>query len=287
MNVVSLFDGMSCGQIALERAGVPVDKYYAAEIDKFAIRVTQKNYWDTIQMGGVETVDPDQIDRPGLLIGGSPCQGFSFVGDRLNFDDPRSRLFFEFVRIKEAFGDIPFMLENVPMAQESEDIITERLGVSPICIDSQLVSAQRRRRLYWTNIPGVDLPASREVNLSEILIDNPPEYLKLSDRELAHMDRQTADGRSHWDLQHHHDTAQGKSHCLPANLHKGVPYNVLIDRRGKGDPIIRKLDPVEAERLQTVPDNYTAGVVSNTQRYKMLGNGWTVDVVSHIFRNLK
>jgi DNA-cytosine methyltransferase len=319
LNVLSLFDGLSCGQIALGKAGKKVDQYYASEIDKYAIQVTQKNYPGTIQLGDVTAVKADDLPVIDLLIGGSPCQGFSNAGDLLNFNDPRSKLFFEYVRLLKEIRvknpDVKFLLENVKMKQEWQNIITRYLGVEPIEINSSLLSAQHRKRMYWTNIEGVTQPADKGITLESILIDNPSEKLWLSTKEKNYMDRETHDGRTHWDFDHHSDTDKGKSQCIVANFFKGVPYNVLIDRRGnkchayecdfQGSDMcigcveldnfqgenyptstVRKFDPVECERLQTIPDNYTAGV-SNTQRYKMIGNGWTVDVIAHIFSHLK
>ena len=153
MNVLSLFDGMSCGQLALERAGVEVDNYFACEIDKYAIQVAQKNFPDTFQWGDVTQIKMPTRGSIDLLLGGSPCQGFSFAGGQLAFDDPRSKLFFEFVKVKDTIKPKYFLLENVKMKQEFQDVITDYMGVEPIEINSSLFSAQSRRRLYWTNIP--------------------------------------------------------------------------------------------------------------------------------------
>lgn len=166
MRVLSLFDGMSCGQIALERAGIQVSEYYASEIDKHAIAVTKGNYPNTIHIGDVSNVKMTQVD---LLLGGSPCQGFSFAGKQLNFNDTRSKLFFEFVRILKEVKPKYFLLENVNMKKEFQDVISKALGVEPTIINSKLVSAQNRVRLYWTNIPDVDIPADKGVKLSDIL----------------------------------------------------------------------------------------------------------------------
>ena len=171
LNVLSLFDGMSCGQIALNRAGIPYDKYYASEIDKHAIKVTQHNYPDTIQLGSVIDIKGQDLPKIDLLIGGSPCQGFSFAGKQLNFDDPRSKLFFEFVRLKNECNPTYFLLENVKMKKEYQDIISSYLGVEPIMINSNLVSAQNRVRYYWTNIPVKGLPNDRGILLKDITED--------------------------------------------------------------------------------------------------------------------
>jgi len=173
MNVLSLFDGISCGQIALNRAGIQYKNYYASEINKYAISVTQKNYPNTIQLGDIKNIKVGCLPKIDLLIGGSPCQGFSFAGKRLNFQDSRSALFFEYIRIlnefKEINPDIKFLLENVKMKKEYQDVITKYLGVEPIEINSSLVSAQNRKRLYWTNIQGIEQPENKNINLIDIL----------------------------------------------------------------------------------------------------------------------
>ena len=171
INVLSLFDGISCGQIALERAGFEVENYFASEIDKYAIQITMANYPNTKQLGDVRNVTAEQLPKIDLLIGGSPCQGFSFAGTGLNFEDERSKLFFEFVRLKNELKPKYFLLENVKMKQEFQDIISEQLGVKPIMINSSLVSAQNRERLYWTNIPVIGLPNDRGILLKDITED--------------------------------------------------------------------------------------------------------------------
>ena len=175
MNVLSLFDGMSCGQIALDRLGVRVDQYFAAEIDKYAIQVAKKNYPNTQHIGNVLDVKGEDLPKIDLLIGGSPCQGFSFAGKQLNFDDPRSKLFFEFVRLLKETKPKYFLLENVRMKKEYQDVISEHLGVEPVMICSSLVSAQSRKRLYWTNIPGLIQPEDKGIVLKDILEDLPIE----------------------------------------------------------------------------------------------------------------
>jgi site-specific DNA-cytosine methylase len=261
MNVLSLFDGMSCGRIALERAGIPITNYYASEVDKYAMAVAKENYPDIKHIGDVTQVRASELPKIDLLIGGSPCQGFSFAGRQLNFDDPRSKLFFEFVRILKQAKPKYFLLENVRMKKEFQDIISQHLGVQPIKINSALVSAQNRVRLYWTNIPNVTQPDDKGISLKEII-------------ESGAVDRD-------------------KSHCIDANYFKGGNLKSYFEKHRRqlvfNNNMLtdyRKLTPVECERLQTVPDNYTS-VVSNTQRYKMLGNGWTVDVISHILKNIK
>ena len=171
MNVLSLFDGMSCGQLALDRLGVKVDMYLAAEIDKYAMSIAKKNYPNTVHLGDVTKLRGMDLPKIDLLMGGSPCQGFSFAGKQLNFDDPRSALFFEFVRLLEETKPKYFLLENVRMKQEYQDVISEHLGVKPIMINSALMSAQNRVRLYWTNIPNITQPEDKGIVLKDILED--------------------------------------------------------------------------------------------------------------------
>ena len=253
MNVLSLFDGMSCGQIALDKIGVKVNNYFAAEVDKYAIKVTQQNFPGTIHLGDVRGIKGADLPEIDLLIGGSPCQGFSFAGKNLNFDDPRSKLFFEYVRLLKELKPKYFLLENVHMKKESMDIITDALGVEPILINSDRFVQQNRKRYYWTNIHIKELP-----------------------------DRPDWKGTFyHWRRTHFRKNKSGVSPCLTANMGTGG-HNVPLR---KAD-LTTKLSPLECERLQTVPEGYTCGV-SNTQRYKMLGNGWTVDVIKHIFNGLE
>ena len=294
MRVLSLFDGFSGARIALERAWFDVEKYYASEIDKYAIKVAQENYPDTVQLGDVTkladtlSVSPRKFGEIDLLVGGSPCKGFSYAGKQLNFDDPRSKLFFDYVRILNAVKPKYFLLENVRMKQEYQNVISDMLGVDPIMINSALVSAQNRKRLYWTDIPWVTQPADRGVVLDDVLFHFHNNYFKvdvntllLSEKAINYMNKKVSGGRDHWDFHHHSDVRDKKSQTVVANFFRGVPYNVLKDWW-----CIRKFHPIECERLQTVPDNYT-NHVSNTQRYKMLGNGFTIDVIAHILKNIK
>ena len=282
MNVLSLFDGISAGRVSLEKSNVNVDNYYASEIDSFAIRVANKNYPDTIQLGDISEwrdwdIDFSKID---LVIGGSPCQGFSFAGKQLNFQDERSKLFFEYVDIlncvKSLNPNVKFLLENVRMKQEYQDVISKFLNVEPIQINSSLVSAQNRVRYYWTNIDNIEQPIDKRLLLSNILEDSVDEKYALSNKAFDYMSR-LRNGKPRWE--YHKNPLEGKSACLTANMFKGVPYGVVKEKN-------RKLTEVECERLQTFPDGYTEGI-SSSQRYKALGNSWTVDVVAHIFKNLK
>lgn len=281
MNVLSLFDGISAGQVALERAKIKVDNYYASEIDKYAIQVTMKNYPNTIQMGSVTewknwNIDFSKID---LVIGGSPCQGFSFAGKQLNFEDERSKLFFEFSdilnHIKLLNPDVKFLLENVRMKQEYQDVISEHLGVKPIIINSSLLSAQNRLRYYWTNINNIKQPKDKGLVLSDILENEVDSKYKLNDIAKKYMSN-LRNGKPRWEF--HKNILSEKSSCLTANMCKGYPLGVIKE-------LNRRLSNVECERLQTFPDNYTKGI-SMTRRFHALGNSWTVDVVAHIFKNI-
>lgn len=298
MNIVSYFDGMSCGQIALSKLGVKVDNYFAYEIDKYAIQVTQNNFPNTKQMGSVTDAKLEELPKIDLLIGGSPCQGFSFAGKQLAFDDPRSILFFEYVKalkfLREKNPNIKFLLENVKMKKEYLDIISDQLGVQPIFINSALVSAQNRQRYYWTNIEEVEQPFDKGLLLKDIIEG---EGVRV-DREksnaiIASIGRTTPREYFHKRQGQCVFVDRDKSHCLDANYYKGSNWQQYITKSRRqlliefidNDYLVRKLTPIECERLQTVPDNYT-DCVSNTQRYKMLGNGWTVDVIKHILSNI-
>ena len=314
MKVLSLFDGISCGLVALERAGVEVTGYFASEVDPYAIQISKKNHPKIHHLGDINNFAQWDIAAPDIIIGGSPCQGFSFAGKQLAFKDPRSVLFFKFVEILGFYNPKFFLLENVRMKKEYSEIITCVLGVEPICINSALVSAQNRVRYYWTNIQNIAQPEDKGIFLKDII-----------------------DGR---------ECHQGKSQSILASIHKENAKS-MIKRKKKGLLVLdnirvkaitennrgyrphrgdvkstgiselgrilkpnsktdslttshmpklalnedienlqyRKLLPIECERLQTLPDNYTEGV-SNTQRYKMLGNGWTIDVLAHIFKNI-
>lgn len=419
MNVLSLFNGNGTGLHALKQQGVKVENYFVSEVDKYANIINFKNHPESIQLGDVRKVcgilDVPKID---LLIGGSPCQGFSFAGKQLDFDDPRSALFFEYVRVLEELRllnpGVKFLLENVRMKKESKDVITSYLGVEPIEINSALVSAQSRKRLYWTNIEGVTQPEDRGILLRDIvqelgneravgvtaknqakeisdfdtdkatcllardykgfgnqartgIFQDLESYIVPFDRTLQILDKEVQRGKVGYfrkDSQANRvyyihnkavtltgdsgggaakmgmylfgdtkvfaarDISRGdkisessgqmfngsdKAYCLTTNCwHQGLLFGVItpdrvekrqnVQRFSEGkkfytltaqdkhgvlvEGYIRKLTPIECERLQTLPDNYSEGV-SNSQRYKMLGNGWTSDVIQHIFSFLK
>ncbi|WP_440614987.1 DNA (cytosine-5-)-methyltransferase [Bacillus subtilis] len=287
MNVLSLFDGMSCGQIALEKAGIKVDNYFASEIDKHAIQITQKNYPNTIQLGDVTKWYEWDLPEIDLLLAGSPCQGFSVSGKGLNFSDPRSKLFFVFSDVLNAVKPKHFLLENVKMKKRWEEIITNSLCVHPIEINSSLVSAQSRKRLYWTNIPNVSQPEDKRLLLKDVLEDEYTEKEVLSEKiqeRFQFIESNYAIGTTKPDFR----TIGQRDYVFGENQKMGclVATDFKQPKQVYHNGVLRKASPLECERLQTVPDNYTKGV-SNTQRYKMLGNGWTVDVIAHIFKGLK
>ena len=451
LRVLSLFDGMSCGQLALQRLGIEVSTYYASEIDKYAIEVCQANFPETIQVGDVCNLKGKDFKNIDIIFAGSPCQGFSRAGKGLAFDDPRSALFFEFIRLLKEIKPKYFLLENVRMKQEFQDIITEQVSdcypdfeggdlfgsqIKPILINSALLSAQNRERLYWTNIPGVEQPEDKGIVLKDILEENPEEKYKLSDAKvdrvlnsprgkgffynedsekigtlIAGYHKEPTDAsyietkpkqvgiatdiKGH-DILKRVYSPNGKSPTLNSmgggnrepkvvsgawrarskkdgkrvawketkpqqmlELRKDQKRNsiglvqkdsvvvkdlieeerIVVDKEKrqlliaeatkKGYTVIedgdcfdisypnsktrrgrnmkykcnalttvnqnymrfenlswRKLTPLECERLQTVPDNYT-NHVSNTRRYAMLGNGWTIDVIAHILKNME
>lgn len=279
VKVLSLFDGISCGMIAFERANISVKEYHAVEIDKYAILISQKNYPKIVRHGSVIGYSPDR--HFDYLIGGSPCQGFSFSGRRLAFDDPRSKLFFEYIRVlKECRAinpDIKFLLENVKMKKEYLDIISEQLGVKPTCINSSLVSAQNRIRYYWTNWD-FKQPEDKNIFLSDILEVN---------RDFTKYHISTAG------MERIKRSKYSKPKIIPdktGTLNKNNNSSKLCFDAGTtlipdGNKY-RRLTPLECDRLQTLPDDYTSGV-SDLQRYFANGNGWTADVISHILQGSK
>lgn len=273
MNVLSLFDGMSCGQIALNRANIPYSNYYASEIDKYAIKVTQHNYPNTIQLGNVTEIKSSDLPQIDLLIGGSPCQGFSFAGKQLNFEDPRSKLFFEFVRLLKECKPKFFLLENVKMKKEYQDVISEHLGVEPIEINSALVSAQNRKRLYWTNIPFDKNIEDKGILFKDIREDLPLRPVgkwvyskwggikKLDKLKTIHTD---------------------KLNCLTTSKTHSAMYYTDSSKLN-----YRNLSVAEARKAQTIPDWYNTNTIPDGRVFHLLGNGWTVDVIAHIFKGLK
>ncbi len=320
MNVLSLFDGLSGGRIALDRMGVKVDKYFASEIDPYAIAVAAHNWPETQHIGSVVDVNPDDLPKIDLLVGGSPCQGFSFAGRRMGsatkegldvltlehylrlkkegFEfDGQSYLFWEYMRIlhalREKNPDIKFMLENVVMTKKWEQMFNDAVGVQPIRINSNLVSAQVRKRLYWTNIRVDGQPADKGILLKDILEPTVPQNHYISESKYAFIERNGVNIKLN----------KQKSTCLSASFWKQGKQeciNLISDREHDLEKIedlshtdvYRKFTPLECERLQTVPDNYThtpygKRMMSDSQRYKMIGNGWTIDVICHLLKNYK
>jgi len=398
MNVLSLFDGMSCGQQALQRSGINVNNYYASEIDKYGIKVTMANYPNTIQLGSVVDVDGYKLPKIDLLIGGSPCQSFSFAGKRKGMStkdeqeiltlehylklksegfefEGQSYLFWEYMRLLNEVKPKYFLLENVEMGEKWEKVLSKAIGVNGIHINSALLSAQNRRRIYWTNIgmqPSglfgdlesiIEQPTDKKILLKDILEIEVNEKYFLSEKMINTVTKSDGGercfnntkksmcikssyykmGYDHQYIVHntmprssttgkggtgHLSRADGKTYCLDTGntnaveivltskdkrLKQTIDENDLIDGEVKAldvynqsihdryptlkDPKhndralfdgsrIRRLTPIECERLQTVADNYT-NHVSDSQRYKMLGNGWTVDVIAHIFKYIK
>ena len=271
MNVLSLFDGISCGQIALERAGIKVDNYFASEIDKHAIKVTQKNYPETIQVGSVVDLDVKTLPNIDLVIGGSPCQSFSSTGNNKGFEG-KSGLFWEFVRVLNETKPKYFLLENVKMKREWQDIISDSLNVDPVFFDSNLVSAQNRARLYWTNIT-FNLPKDSGIFYKDILDDLP--FRELKPFMFGKWGGEIRINKGvNW-------IKNDKANCLTT---KNCHTNQYLLNEDKS--LMRLMNANEFERLQTIPENYT-DCISNTERYKTIGNGWTVDAVAHIFKNIK
>mgnify|MGYP000438172917 CR=1 FL=1 len=326
MKVLSLFDGLSAGRLALERAGIYVEEYYASEIDKYASTISKKNWPDIIPIGDVTQVSykdgvlhtqfgsyQTDID---MVIGGSPCQSFSVAGNQEGIEG-KSGLFYEWVRILREVNPKYFLLENVCMKKEWENEITQEVGVAPIMINSALVSAQNRKRLYWTNIEGITQPQDRGIILPDILECDTVQLKQLArgfnkgciDRVVEKSPTLSISSWQHnnfFKCINTHETNKtvtkaNKAYCLTANYNSAVAWN-SIERKQRSMVVIgesdadganiyggkeyRKLTPIECERLQTLPDDYTKSV-SNNQRYKMIGNGWTVDVIAHIFSFIK
>ena len=304
MTVLSLFDGMSCGQIALDELNIDVKNYYASEINKYAIKVTQHNYPNTKQIGDIKKLTKEKLDKLpkiDLIIGGSPCQNLSpAVISRNNYNQglkgEKSSLFYEFVRIfdlvKKKNPDFKFLFENVAgMSNKDEQIISKTLEVEPLMIDSNLFSAQNRKRYYWTNLEVDDFPKKSDKVLEDIILS--PEEVEKEDtgrmkvwyeKDFERIN-QSGNVAALLDINGHDilKRVYKKNHkCATLTTCGGGNTQKKIIQEGR----VRKLLPIEYERLQNVPDNYT-DKVSNTRRYNMLGNGWTVGVIKHILKSLK
>lgn len=326
MNVLSLFDGMSCGQVALTGLGCFPDKYYASEVDKFAIQQATHVFPDTIQLGDVTKVDVSKLDKIDLLIGGSPCQSFSFAGkkvgmvttDKVDITDlqtyldlkemgfefeGQSYLFWEYMRIltdiRKYNPDVKFLLENVVMSKKWEAVLTEAIGVRPVMINSNRLSAQNRKRLYWTNIAEIPQPKDEGILIRDILEDEVDKKYYVSDRALEGMaNRIRVNAEKGYDFGTRAVSPEGKANTLCV-YHSSFERNLIVDTCGirncltttRGNNLLqfrgmlRRLTPTECARLQTVPEWYE-WIVSDTQIYRMCGNGWTVKVIEHILSHL-
>jgi len=305
-NVLSLFNGISCGNVALDRAGIKFDNYYSSEIDKYANQITQKNYPNTIQLGDVYNIDYSKLKDIDLILGGSPCTYWSIskrdrevTSDGIGFD-----MFMQYVKAIEICKPKYFLYENnFSIHKDIKAEITKKLGVEPIMINAALVSGQNRKREYWTNIPNITQPEDKGILLKDIL-DN-----AISWTDKAYCLTASYNGAVIWNTL---ERKQRSMVATPVRLGKigkggqgqriysveGLAVNLTANGGGQGaktglykinlpddDYFIRKLTPVECERLMTLPDNYSEGI-SNTQRYKCLGNGWVVDVISHILSHI-
>lgn len=346
LNVLSLFDGMSCGQLALQKLGIKDYNYYASEIDKYSMAVTMKNFPNTIQIWDITKCEPTEWNFFDLLIWWSPCQWFSFAWKQLNFDDERSKLFFEYVRILKEVKPKYFLLENVKMKKEYQDIISQHLfWVQPIEINSSLLSAQNRKRLYWVwelqsdwtyKQVTISQPEDKGALLKDILEDVVDEKYYLSEKVFEKLRKYESNARLsplEWKcfclstMQWGHRQPkiwyaiwsrefeatgwkEDKSPTLCARDYKDQKvvamqfwnsknfWNAWGNEKGYciksntwhwviWEYFVRKLTPLECQRLQTVPDQYFDWTnTSDTQKYKMLGNWWTIDVISHIFSHL-
>jgi len=283
MNVLSLFDGMSCGQIALNKLGIKYDNYFASEIDKYAIQVTQKNYPNTKQIGSVVDVKGDDLPKIDLLMGGSPCQSFSVAGDGSGFDG-KSKLFWEFVRLLKETKPKYFMLENVKMKKEWEKVITDALGVEPILINSSLVSSSHRKRLYWTNIPNIEQPKDKGIFIEDIVCSEESIdfnlWLKAKNtwQLLNKINFKDCPKISAIDVYNKKYKTDRKVPTLTLPHHNSL----RLWQNGR----VRKFNANELEEFQNVPKDYTNVDLTLNQRHELLGNGWTVDVITHIFKNI-
>jgi DNA (cytosine-5)-methyltransferase 3A len=354
MNVLSLFDGMSCGQQALDRLGIKVDNYFASEIDKYAIQVTMANYPNTIQLGSVVNVDGHSLPKIDLLMGGSPCQSFSFAGKRKGMStkceteiltlehylelkadgyefEGQSYLFWEYMRLLNECKPTYFLLENVEMGEKWEKVLSKAIGVNGIHINSALVSAQNRKRIYWTNIglePSglfgdlesiITQPKDQGILLKDVLEKEVDEKYFLSEKNIEALlkyNKRQIDNNNGFASKFRDTNLVTKMDCLKIGgggkddliVHNTMPRSSTTGKGGTGHlsrndgktycldtgntnaieytSRIRRLTPIECERLQTVADNYT-NYVSDSQRYKMLGNGWTIDVIAHILNYAK
>ena len=266
--------GYRAVKLLLGRAGIKFDKYFASEIDKYAIKLTQHHYPNTIQLGDITKLKGIDLPKIDLLIGGSPCQGFSFAGKQLNFNDQRSKLFFEYIRLLEECEPKYFLFENVKMKKEYLMIISDYLGIEPVEINSALFSAQNRKRLYWTNIPILPITKNSNNYFNKSLYRLGHGYIN---DEIKFFEKYPALAAQ----------TPASKYRIVLNLDKATEAlkNNRLEILRKGESVTRPAYVEECENFQTLPIHYTA-MLSKTQRYKCIGNCWTVDVIAHIFNGL-
>lgn len=312
MVVISCFDGLAGAYEALKRIGREPEVYYSFEIDDKAVKVAKANHPKIVALGSIERAQDLALPRPDLLIGGSPCQGFSRLGEGGAFTHFGSKLFYDFVALKEQINPRYFLLENVVMRKDWNQVITDALGVEPILINSNLVSAQNRERLYWTNIPGVKIPRDRKIFYPNIAEYNVPRLFKnmidingyrlqqfVNFRDITvpitFVQRRNEAGKAHrnmgyrqgkgdttsWKKEHKEFVPRWdlKLNCITTSLNK---EHVILDE----DYDLRRLTVLECERAQTLPDNYTDVGISDSKRIELIGNGFTVDVIAHILKHM-
>ena len=292
MKVLSLFDGIATGRLALERAGIPVDVYYASEIDNYAIQIATKNYPDIIELGDITKINftDEKFKNIDIIIGGSPCQDLSNYkydrGEVTGLNGEKSGLFYFFITALRTIKPKYFLLENVASMEDRwRDLMSEILGVQPIMINSALVCAAERKRYYWTNIPNVTQPEDKHIFLKDIVLDNVDEkYYYTKYPITVHDGDVKVKATIHLNGHRQAKEVYGLNHKCNTLLCDGNGGNLV--KKIYQNERVRKLTPIEYERLQTLPDNYTEGV-SDSRRYSAIGNGWTTDVISHIFKGLK
>lgn len=281
MNVLSLFDGISAGQLALNRAGINVTNYFSSEIDKYAIQTTQYNFPKTIQLGDVETIDLEGLPKIDLLLAGSPCQGFSISGKQLGFDDPRSRLFYEFVKVLRKIKPTYFLLENVVMKKDFIKIINESVGVEPVLINSNLVSAQNRKRNYWTNFPIREIE-DREIYLDSILEEFGNPSIISSDGKDG--ERWIQSLRVNGGKKSNTLTSEGFAKLGVSTMQPGK-YVDFYNNRYLKNWHFRAYTAKEYAMLQNFDISYFNGL-SEYRIKRLLGNSWTVDLIAEILKNI-
>ena len=277
MNVLSLFDGMSCGQIALDQLGIKVDNYFASEIKETAIKVTKDNYPNTKHIGSVEFVTKEMFFnyKIDLLIGGSPCQDLTIINNKKEgLNGSKSRLFYEYLRVLKEIKPKYFLLENVASMKNSDkNIITKLLGVEPILINSDLVSAQHRRRLYWTNIPNIEQPKNKNIFLKDVINYSNGREENMSDKKIAFIKRK---------LPTMYVRVDGDK-SLPITAKGYSAWNTQFITLPSGE--LRDLTLSEYKELQTIPSSYKIDLIKS-KATDLIGDGWTVDVIKHIFKNI-